>query len=292
MNIGRLRTEHIPQWLALAKAVDWQWTHEQALLYLASGDVHGTWMEGELVATAGLYGQGEMLRWLGVVMVHPMWQRRGLGTRIVLHVLDAVRVPIGLVATTRGRPLYEKLGFTVVGEVYRMMRSCDNGSGDRRYEDYRSRSEDIHIRPLKRSDTDVVDYDRRVTALFRPAMHEALWSGIQTGIRIGLRAESADGRCVGIAWASRHHDTLVVGPLFAADLHLAYRLLLELGQYTQAWKINRWVMDVPAEQAAWVNTLTRRAWRKTFVSAVMVRGTPQLPDERDHLFAMAAPALG
>ncbi|WP_373284612.1 GNAT family N-acetyltransferase [Kroppenstedtia guangzhouensis] len=47
-----------------------------------------------------------------MVMVHPGYRRIGLGRQMTLHALKvAANAPVMLVATEKGKPLYEKLGF-------------------------------------------------------------------------------------------------------------------------------------------------------------------------------------
>jgi predicted N-acetyltransferase YhbS len=74
--------------------------------------------EGRIVGTAMWWDWGGRAATLGMVIVAPDWQRRGLGRRLTGH---ALRVLDGravlLHATEAGLDLYRTLGFTPVGKV-------------------------------------------------------------------------------------------------------------------------------------------------------------------------------
>jgi ribosomal protein S18 acetylase RimI-like enzyme len=64
-------------------------------------------------ATTTVYGPD--LAWIGMVLVHPEFRRRGIGRALLLKCLEHLRDChvrcIKLDATPEGRPVYEKLGF-------------------------------------------------------------------------------------------------------------------------------------------------------------------------------------
>ena len=69
---------------------------------------------GELVAAAVLtrYRPGTAV--ISMVLVASRLERRGLGTRLMTHLVDhAGPGPVYLYATENGRPLYEKVGFVL-----------------------------------------------------------------------------------------------------------------------------------------------------------------------------------
>ncbi|MBO0808237.1 MAG: GNAT family N-acetyltransferase, partial [Actinobacteria bacterium] len=73
---------------------------------------------GQLIGAAGTIGYGSFC-WLGLVATRPDRQRQGLATRLSEHVMGWARErgcrTIALDASDAGRPVYERLGFQVVG---------------------------------------------------------------------------------------------------------------------------------------------------------------------------------
>ena len=72
--------------------------------------------DGELVGIGVLCINGPV-GWVGTVWVEPAWRRRGVGRAVTQATLDAADEArcrtLVLVATSEGRPLYERLGFEV-----------------------------------------------------------------------------------------------------------------------------------------------------------------------------------
>jgi ribosomal protein S18 acetylase RimI-like enzyme len=79
---------------------------------------HGCFLaewDGVLAGTATTTVYGSDLAWIGMVLVHPEFRRRGIGRGLLLkcieHLRDCNVRCIKLDATPEGRPVYEKLGF-------------------------------------------------------------------------------------------------------------------------------------------------------------------------------------
>ena len=76
---------------------------------------------GTTVGMGRVIGDGGLHYYLSDVVVHPDWQRRGVGTRIVTELnawLEAIPFPnthVGVVALRGLREFYEKLGYTAQG---------------------------------------------------------------------------------------------------------------------------------------------------------------------------------
>jgi GNAT superfamily N-acetyltransferase len=71
--------------------------------------------EGRVVGTVTIACFERKLAWIGMMLVHPDFQGRGIGRKLMSRALDHLAsksiVTIKLDATPQGRPLYEKLGF-------------------------------------------------------------------------------------------------------------------------------------------------------------------------------------
>ncbi len=72
----------------------------------------------DVIGTVTTTTYGKALAWIGMMLVHPVHRRGGVGTSLMRQALDFLQTSsvkcIRLDATPLGRPVYEKLGF--VGE--------------------------------------------------------------------------------------------------------------------------------------------------------------------------------
>jgi GNAT superfamily N-acetyltransferase len=81
--------------------------------------------DGELLAVAGclLYGP---FCWIGLVATHPSAQGRGLASRLSAHLVEWAMArgcrTVALDASDVGRPVYERLGFRVIGTTAELIR--------------------------------------------------------------------------------------------------------------------------------------------------------------------------
>jgi ribosomal protein S18 acetylase RimI-like enzyme/predicted RNase H-like HicB family nuclease len=70
------------------------------------------WDGDELVGFARLVGDGVSVAYVSFVVIHPMWQDRGLGTRVMDALLEGRQEDkLILEARTGAEPFYERLGF-------------------------------------------------------------------------------------------------------------------------------------------------------------------------------------
>lgn len=116
----RLMTEaDLPFACTLPALAGWNQTMQdwQRLLALApTGCFIAEW-NGTPAGTATTTCYGQQLAWIGMVLVHPHFRRRGIGKALLQHGLEHLRsrriVCVKLDATPLGQPLYEQLGFQV-----------------------------------------------------------------------------------------------------------------------------------------------------------------------------------
>ncbi|MCM1223852.1 MAG: GNAT family N-acetyltransferase [Lachnospiraceae bacterium] len=85
--------------------------------------------DGELVGMGRLVGDGAMYWYLQEIIILPPFQRKGIGTMIVNHLVDYAKAnsitgeftTIGGVSAKGKEPFYEKLGFEVISNGIKMM---------------------------------------------------------------------------------------------------------------------------------------------------------------------------
>lgn len=77
---------------------------------------------GELVGMGRLVGDGAMYWYLQEIIILPRFQRKGIGTMIVNHLVDYAKVnsatgkftTVGGVSARGKEPFYEKMGFEII----------------------------------------------------------------------------------------------------------------------------------------------------------------------------------
>lgn len=107
----------IPVGLALCRLAGWNQLEGdwRRLLTLAPDGVFVAEEEGERCGTASAIHYAHRTAWIGMVLVHPAFRRRGIGSALMRHGIEQLQArgveAIKLDATDDGRPVYLKLGF-------------------------------------------------------------------------------------------------------------------------------------------------------------------------------------
>jgi len=117
MELITLSTEDLPCLLKLSTNAGWNQTAADwlALLTNSPEGCIGIACDGQVVASTTLVCYEKRLAWIGMVLTHPDYQRRGFARQLVSRAIEMARdqevATIKLDATHEGRPLYESLGF-------------------------------------------------------------------------------------------------------------------------------------------------------------------------------------
>lgn len=86
-----------------------------------------SWGDG-VVGSSVLWRYGSEMAWIGMVIVHPAYRRRGIARALLKRCLDVCQergvARIGLDATPVGRELYSDLGFVETDEIIRHERAA------------------------------------------------------------------------------------------------------------------------------------------------------------------------
>ena len=125
MDIRQLRHEDIEDAMRLAEAAGWNQCRAdwKRLVDLHSERCFAGIVDDELVATSTLATYGDVVGWVGMMLVDEDHRRRGYGTRLLDRALAAAEQRdidvVGLDATTAGKPLYQDRDFETVDEIDR-----------------------------------------------------------------------------------------------------------------------------------------------------------------------------
>ncbi|MFF2651625.1 GNAT family N-acetyltransferase [Streptomyces sp. NPDC058045] len=242
--------------------------------------------EGGLVSACVVTSYGAAarpeLQALGMMLVAERYARRGVGRRLLSHVIaEADGAPLTLYATETGRPLYEQLGFKMVGraEMVRGRFSAASPDGAQG-----ATAGGIRVRPATAEDLpamlaldlEVFGTDRTLMLTRLPAFADL------------LRVAEAGDELIGFAAAWPNEDTHVLGPLVARDPATAQALITALAQDSD----RDLRTDIDVQHGVLLDWLKDCGLRLITENAVMALGIPKLPGDWRRRFAPLTVAAG
>ncbi|WP_118182730.1 GNAT family N-acetyltransferase [Paraburkholderia phosphatilytica] len=181
------------------RAEDWRFMFDAGTGFVAEDD-------GAVIGTALCWKFGSDRGTLGLVIVSPDEQGRGIGRRLMELVLEELgnRVTF-LHATPAGKPLYEKLAFNVCGTLDQHQGTVGNVAPV-------APPNGEHLRALKAEDAPkVIELASRASGFDRSATVPAL-----LGFAEGVVLER-DGELLGFSLFRRFGRGYVIGPVVATD---------------------------------------------------------------------------
>ncbi len=273
MEIDRLAAPDLDACLALAGSRGWRPDRRRWELVLAGAELHGIRdPAGGLAGCVALTRYGPGLAVVGMMLVAEPFERRGLGRRLMEHVLArAGDATVVLYATRFGRPLDERLGFRTAGAVT----TCIGPWRGEAPGGTRAATEADHA-AIAALDAEALGADR--TALLRRCL----------ALADALHVLERDGAVRGFAAAARSGDTLVAGPVVAPDLDAARTLIA--GVAARAGGPVR--LDLDHRHDGLVAWAGRHGAAPGDEVALMVHGARDVPGERARLIVPMALALG
>jgi GNAT superfamily N-acetyltransferase len=280
LPIRRLTLRDLPACADLSESRGWLREEHKWSFLLTAGNGYGIDdPAGGLVAACvvtpyGPPGRTEFAA-IGMVLVAERHERQGIGRRLMRHVLSVTgTTPLTLYATENGRPLYEKVGFTITGRSETVSGLFQREEKPARITARAATAEDLP--GILRLDGEVFGADRTPVITRLPAFTDHLCVAEDRGELIGYAG----------AWPTT--DTQVVGPLIARDTETAKSLVSFLAARTD--RPLRTDIDVRhAELLAW---LKQRGLASVSVQAVMAYGTAELPGDWTRRFAPLTVAAG
>src|SRR5262245_23135919 len=158
-------------------------------------------------ATTTCYGSD--LAWIGMVLVHPDYRRRGVGTALLQRCLDYLNgrgiYCIKLDATPAGRPVYERLGFQSEWALARWEHACVGQT---------SAVSTAEFRSWQNSDARLIEaIDRRAFGVSRQSLLQAMANESLHA----LAHKSEHGGNDGVGMLRDGSRALYLGPAVAAS---------------------------------------------------------------------------
>jgi predicted N-acetyltransferase YhbS len=261
----------------LSLAVEWPHRREDWLFVLRLGSGYVALDDGRVVGTILYWKHDARHASLGMVIVDPTRQGRGIGRELMaLALRDLEGSSVQLNATPAGQPLYERLGFEAIGRVQQHQGLAHAGT-------IAAPARGERLRPMGRGD------ERRLVALAARA------SGMSRGRVLGSVLDVAQGivldrggAVIGFALLRRFGRGLAIGPVVAPD---AQRAKLLIAHWTAMNPRNFLRIDVHSSQrlGAW---LDRMGLKKVDTVVTMSKGAPPAEDATLRNYALVSQALG
>jgi predicted N-acetyltransferase YhbS len=201
----------LPAAHALSQAVRWPHRPDDWHFALRLGTGFVAEEDGAVVGTALCWDQGPNHGSLGLIIVSPAHQGKGIGRRLMRLVLDRLGDRCTLLnATAAGQPLYESLGFQAVGTLHQhqgIFAPPEASAGPR-------------ARPATAADIPaIVALANRGTGMVRDELLKHL-----IGVAEGAVLEQ-DGAVTGFSLIRPFGRGHLIGPVVAADAACAQALI-------------------------------------------------------------------
>jgi GNAT superfamily N-acetyltransferase len=133
-SIRLFTNQDIPPALELCRAAGWNQLHQDwaRLIAYEPGGCFAAEIDKQLVGTITTTRYGTDLAWIGMMLVHEDFRRRGIATALMNAGLDYLgKQHVGCIkldATPAGQPVYQRLGFDAQWSFRRWVRDQDEFS--------------------------------------------------------------------------------------------------------------------------------------------------------------------
>lgn len=281
-NLERLKRNDIPDLIALSQSVGWDYDREELEMTFSSGIIFGHKnKDGQVISSAAVIPYGQILASIGLVIVHREYRGAGLGKSVTKACINAVssQVPLMLIATQEGQPMYESLGFKKVSSVHKFM--CDQFIST-----YDTLRENLYeIKPYSSNDfAHIVKLDENAVGANRSDFLK---------VRIHQSKEcfivkDLTGHTLGFGMSIQTPQNLILGPLVAPHDYIAELLVCKLAEGYQG-KLR---VDVPTGKKEFMDFLIKHGFKEINQPPIMILHANHLPPRNGHLYGIASQAFG
>lgn len=281
VRIRRFCPGDLPFADALRGLVGWNQTQRDWQRFMACAP-EGCFLaeyQGSPAGTATTVSYGTDLGWIGMVLVHPDWRRRGVGAALLRHALrhlesGGVRC-VRLDATPQGQPVYERLGFEPELSLTRWeCRSMAPMPAMLPYAPTTLRAGDLD---------ELIELDVRA---FGASRHFLLTRLMADSLQAVLH-RGREGLGYGMARAGSR--AVYLGPVVASrpeiGVHIAQHLLAQVPGHPVFW-------DILEPNVAAVRLAQEAGFNRQRHLLRMRRGPPVAAGDSEAVFAIAGPEVG
>jgi GNAT superfamily N-acetyltransferase len=259
----------------------WNQTPEDWRRFLAmepNGCFVAAW-EGALAGTATTLVYGPELAWIGMVLVHPAFRRRGIGRALLEHCLTVLQARgiqcIKLDATPLGKTVYDQLGFKEEWMLSRWSSLALSPQPEVLDPEIRAWQEEDHRR--------VESLDFSSFGASRQCLLQLLVSQSLKSLVLGIEKIAAFGMI------RRGSRALYLGPVVATSTSHALRLIESLLSQCENKPV---FWDIPDHQEEVVKWAQLRGFTRQRPLLRMYWGPNSTPGDPRRQFALAGPEVG
>ncbi len=245
--------------------------------FLRTGVVFGHRLQSnEIVSSAYLSNFEDRIGWLGAVIVNSRFQGKKLGRDLIQKAISIAPdndFVLALIATERGKKMYEQAGFVEVGNTHKFVANVPQCA-----------AADDAVRNLETKDFD------RVLALDKQAIGYSRAKLLRQRLSKATSAfvfESTGGEVTGFVVVSRDGERNSLGPLVAPDLAVAVALVRAAVAGGGSYRL-----DVPHWQSELIKALGPLGFDLERICPLMTLKGKALPRAADTYFVIMAQALG
>lgn len=278
--LRELTPADLPAALALTRAQRWSHQLHDWALHLRLGRGFGIQdADGRLLGTALWWDWDGRLATLGLVVVDPACQGRGIGRRLMQAILAETGTrPVGLVATAAGERLYVDLGFVRTGGILQCQGEVRAAATSP------ALPTGLRLRLALASDRPaLLALDAAAAGAPRTALIDAVLEAGRPAL-LALRGEQP----VGFALQRPAGSGITVGPLVADDEATAIALVAQTLDSIEG--LVR--LDVPATAGALVDYLGSRGLAAVDRVTAMLRGQAPPTHGTAQRFGLVSQAFG
>jgi GNAT superfamily N-acetyltransferase len=284
IEISSLQEFDLDAAMGLSSRAGWNQTIDDWKRVRLIGIALGGKIKDRLVATASLtlYGPGG---WVGMILVHHEFRRRGIGTTILSDLLLRAKEVdelswYGLDATDLGRPLYEKEGFEAVCEMDRWQLSVPR--------EFCAAVEITNFNATTDSD-ELRVFDLGASGVNRWCIMISFIRGVESKRGVGIAVARSNGGIVGYGVSRPGRISHFIGPIVASSPDVVGQIVSTLLAKLDLARMPV-VVDV-ARDGAMVPWLKSNGFERVRSWTRMIKGTATV-GRPEMIFASAGPELG
>lgn len=250
ITLREMTAADLPACHGLSQAVSWSHRLEDWQLAFHCGKGWIAETAGQVLGSAIYWQWGSESSTLGLVIVSPQCQGRGVGKALLTTLIGKLDgVKIRLHATPEGKPLYEKLGFVTTGGIRQQQSKALSAIEAPKL------APDRQFSALGGDDINTLsELDALSSGMQRPQLYQALLDP-QSPFRMekGLLL-SHNGQPAGFALLRKFGRGYAIGPVVARELDDAKALIQQLLSESEG-KFMRLDVEADSGLAEWLETL-------------------------------------